>query len=245
MNVTLPTVAASDPPSIPGISTTGGFEFQVEDHGPPAGRDGQHLVRVGAANERPGLTGFAHLFEHMMFAGTRHIPRGWPSGCSRRRRHRLERDHELRSHQLLRHDAGQPLALNLWTHADRMDTCSTRSTRRRSPTSRTSCATSCGKTTITALRRRRSGALSPAVSQGHPYRGAVIGTHADVQSAKLDDLKRFFKLYYAPNNASLVIAGDIDKAAARSWSRVLRFVQAGPVPRVNVVTPPITAEHAP
>jgi zinc protease len=80
---------------------------------------------------------------------------------------------------------------------------------------------------------------------GHPYRGAVIGTHADVQAAKLEDLKRFFKLYYAPNNASLVIAGDIDKPAAKQLvEKYFGSLRRGPdVPRVKVATPAITAER--
>ena len=52
--------------------------------------------------------------------------------------------------------------------------------------------------------------------QNHPYYAIVIGSHADIQAAKLDDVKNFFKLYYAPNNASLAIVGDIDKAATKA-----------------------------
>ena len=50
----------------------------------------------------------------------------------------------------------------------------------------------------------------------HPYYANVIGSHADIQAAKLEDVKNFFKLYYAPNNASLAIVGDIDKAATKA-----------------------------
>ena len=50
---------------------------------------------------------------------------------------------------------------------------------------------------------------------GHPYHGDVIGSHADIQAAKLEDVREFFRQYYAPNNASIAIAGDIDKAATK------------------------------
>src|SRR5258706_14011229 len=50
----------------------------------------------------------------------------------------------------------------------------------------------------------------------HPYYADVIGSHADIQAAKLEDVKNFFKTYYAPNNASLAIVGDIDKAATKA-----------------------------
>ena len=52
--------------------------------------------------------------------------------------------------------------------------------------------------------------------KGHPYYGYVIGSHEDIQAAKLDDVKQFFKRYYAPNNASLAIVGDFDPATARA-----------------------------
>ena len=52
--------------------------------------------------------------------------------------------------------------------------------------------------------------------KGHPYYGSVIGSHEDIQAAKLEDVKEFFKRYYAPNNASLAIVGDFDPAVARS-----------------------------
>jgi zinc protease len=79
----------------------------------------------------------------------------------------------------------------------------------------------------------------------HPYYASVIGSHADIQAAKLDDVKNFFKLYYAPNNASIAIVGDIDKAETRKlvekYFGTLR--QGSPVPKPSVQTPPITAER--
>ena len=62
----------------------------------------------------------------------------------------------------------------------------------------------------------------------HPYYASVIGSHADIQAAKLDDVKNFFKLYYAPNNASLAIVGDIDKAATKALvEKYFGTLQAG------------------
>jgi zinc protease len=73
----------------------------------------------------------------------------------------------------------------------------------------------------------------------------VIGSHADIQAAKLADVKTFFKQYYAPNNASLAIAGDFD--VARTKALVEKYfgpLRRGPaVPKVVVETPPITAER--
>jgi zinc protease len=79
----------------------------------------------------------------------------------------------------------------------------------------------------------------------HPYYADVIGTHADIQAAKLDDVKNFFKTYYAPNNASLAIVGDIDKAATKAMVEKYfgAFKKGNPVPKPAVETPKITAER--
>jgi zinc protease len=79
----------------------------------------------------------------------------------------------------------------------------------------------------------------------HPYYASVIGSHADIQAAKLEDVKNFFKLYYAPNNASLVIVGDIDKAATRPLvEKYFSSLKRGKaVPKSSVQTPPITSER--
>ena len=85
-----------------------------------------------------------------------------------------------------------------------------------------------------SVENRPYGLADEAVTQlllppGHPYYADVIGSHADIQAAKLDDVKKFFKQYYAPNNASLAIVGDIDKAQAKALvDQVLRHAEARP-----------------
>ncbi len=85
-------------------------------------------------------------------------------------------------------------------------------------------------------------ALYPA---GHPYHGVVIGSHADIQAARLEDVRQFFRQYYAPNNATLAIAGDIDKPTTKKLiEKYFGSLRRGPaVPPVNVKTPPITSER--
>ena len=80
---------------------------------------------------------------------------------------------------------------------------------------------------------------------GHPYYANVIGSHADIQAAKLDDVKRFFKQYYAPNNASLAIVGDFDKAQTKALvTKYFGSLKRGPqVPAITATTPPITQER--
>jgi zinc protease len=81
--------------------------------------------------------------------------------------------------------------------------------------------------------------------QDHPYYADVIGSHADVQSAKLEDVRGFFKSYYAPNNATLALIGDIDEAKTKALvEKYFGTIAKGPdVPAVSVTTPPITTER--
>ena len=117
------------------------------------------------------------------------------------------------------------------------DTCSRRWTRRSCRTSRTSSGTSgvrATRTGRTASSKRRCSRR--CFRKGHPYHGNVIGSHADIQAAKLDDVREFFRQYYAPNNATIAIAGDIDKAATKKLiEKYFGSLKRGPaVPPVNV-----------
>src|SRR5688572_6212211 len=80
--------------------------------------------------------------------------------------------------------------------------------------------------------------------EGHPYHGNVIGSHKDIQAARLEDVRNFFKQYYTPNNASIAIVGDFDKAKTlKLVEKYFGTLKRGPdAPPVRVVTPPITAE---
>jgi zinc protease len=79
----------------------------------------------------------------------------------------------------------------------------------------------------------------------HPYYGEIIGSHADIQAAKLEDVRNFFKLYYAPNNASLAIVGDFDPDRARELvEKYFGPLKRGEdVPKIKAKTPPITSER--
>ena len=81
--------------------------------------------------------------------------------------------------------------------------------------------------------------------KGHPYYADAMGSHADIQAAKLEDVRNFFKLYYAPNNASLAIVGDFDPAQVKQLvDKYFGLLKRGaPVPKITAVTPPITAER--
>ncbi|QOY94097.1 insulinase family protein [Massilia sp. UMI-21] len=202
---------------------------------------------VGPANEAPGLTGFAHLFEHMMFAATRHIPRGMADRL-------LEGAGATDSNGGTGYDQtsyydtvpANQLELALWVHADRMgyllDVLDQKALTNQQDVVRNERRQTVEDEPYGLVEEALAHALFP---KGHPYHASIIGSHADIQNAKLEDVRRFFARYYGPNNASIVIAGDIDKA--KTLALVERyfgsFKRSAPVARPSVATPPITSER--
>lgn len=202
---------------------------------------------VGPANEAPGLTGFAHLFEHMMFAQTRHIPRGMADRL-------LEGAGATDSNGGTGYDQtsyydtvpSNQLELALWVHADRMgyllDVLDQKALTNQQDVVRNERRETVEDEPYGLVQEALAHALFP---KGHPYYASIIGSHADIQNAKLDDVRQFFQRYYGPNNASIVIAGDIDKAKTRALVERYfgSFKRSPPVARPRVTTPPITSER--
>jgi len=218
----------------------------VEDHRLP--RVAVNVwYHVGPVNEEPGRTGFAHLFEHMMFQQSKHVPQDQlfkmleEAGASDM--------NGTTSFDRTNYFATVPsneLELALWLESDRMGYL----------LDKVDVAALENQQDVVRNERRQSventpfGIVEEAVYQnlypkGHPYYGYVIGSHADIQAAKLDDVRRFFKQYYSPNNASLAIVGDIDKAATlKLVEKYFATLKKGPdVPPVQVTTPAITSER--
>jgi zinc protease len=240
----------ADPlPSIPFEKTVlpNGLELiLVEDHRLPVVAV-NIWYHVGPANEKPGLTGFAHLFEHMMFAGSRHLPRGAADTL-------LEGAGATDSNGSTDYDRtnyydtvpANQLELALWVHADRMgyllDVLDQKALSNQQDVVRNERRESVENRPYGIVLEALNHQLFP---KNHPYYASVIGSHADIQGAKLADVREFFTRYYGPGNASLVIAGDIDKEQTRAL--VARyfgtFKAVAPVPKPAVPTPPITAER--
>ena len=218
----------------------------VEDHRLPLAAV-NIWYHVGAVNEDPGRTGFAHLFEHLMFAGSKHVPRGMADQL-------IEAAGGTDSNGTTDFDRtnyfdtvpASELELALWIHSDRMGYML-------DVVDQTALANQ--QDVVRNERRQRIenapyGIVEEALfhtlfPKAHPYYASVMGSHADIQSVRLNDVRKFFKSYYLPNNASLVIAGDIDKAKTRRLvERYFGSLKRGPdVPPVNAATPPITAER--
>src|SRR6476661_1202297 len=202
---------------------------------------------VGAANEEPTRTGFAHLFEHMMFTGSKHVPRGLADKL-------LEAAGASDSNASTSFDRtnyydtlpSNQLELALWTHADRMGYLLDALDQK---------ALSNQQDVVRNERRERIenqpyGIVDEALFRslfpvGHPYRPYIMGSHADIQAARLADVRDFFKRYYRPNNATLTIVGDFDPATAkRLVSKYFGSFRRGPdVERPDIVTPPIVGER--
>src|SRR6187455_1805225 len=173
---------------------------------------------VGPANEVRGLTGFAHLFEHMMFQSSKHVPPDThfkfleSAGASD-----INGTTDFDRTNYFETLPSNQLELALWLESDRMGYL----------LDKVDQAALSNQQDVVRNERRQSvenepyGLAEEALTQtlfpaGHPYYGNVIGSHEDIQAARLDDVKKFFRQYYAPNNASLAIVGDFDPALAKS-----------------------------
>ncbi len=166
---------------------------------------------VGSAREKPGRTGFAHLFEHLMFEGSGHVPEGaideWIEEAGGNTNGSTTED---RTNYYV-DAASNALELALYLDADRMATL----------LDAMSPEAVDGQRDVVKNERRQSyenrpyGLAFPILGQylypaGHPYHWPVIGSMADLSAASYEDVTEFFRTYYVPNNASLVVAGDID-----------------------------------
>jgi len=200
---------------------------------------------VGPANEEPGLTGFAHLFEHMMFQGSKHVVANEHFGL-------LERAGATNMNATTDFDRtnyfetlpSNQLDLALWLESDRMGYLLDRLDQ----------ANLSNQQDVVRNERRQTvenrpyGIVEEAMFHqlfpaSHPYYADVIGSHADIQAAKLDDVRKFFRRYYVPNNATLVIVGDIDKAQAKKLvEKYFGSLKRGPeVPKIRAAAPKITS----
>ena len=202
---------------------------------------------VGPANEAAGRTGFAHLFEHMMFQGSKHVP-----GDSHFKLLEAAGGTNLngttdfdRTNYFETLPANQ-LELGLWLESDRMgyllDTLDQTELSNQQDVVRNERRQSIENQPYGIVDEMLFHELFP---KGHPYYADVIGSHADIQAARLEDVRNFFKLYYAPNNASLAIVGDIDKAKTKELvQKYFGTLKRGPdVRKPAVETPPLTAER--
>jgi zinc protease len=184
--------------------------------------------KVGSGDEKAGRTGFAHLFEHVMFMGSQNVPTGMfdkaleAAGADNNGSTTEDRTNYYENLP------SNALALALWLDADRMGFLLPTMDKAKLDLQRE-----------VVKNERREGVdnvpygradetiLAALYPKGHPYSWSVIGSMEDLGAASLDDVTNFFRTYYAPNNATVVIAGDFNPAEAK------RLVQLyfGGIPR--------------
>jgi zinc protease len=189
---------------------------------------------VGSKNERAGRSGFAHLFEHMMFQGSKNASKEYFEYVEAAGANLFEGGvNGTTSQDRTNYFATVPsgnLEQILWLESDRLATLPDALTIEKLNNQRD-----------VVKNERRQGLenqpygrwfkliMENLYPSRHPYANDVIGSHEDLTAASLDDVKEFFKTYYTPNNMSLVIAGDFDPAEAkRLVEKYFGTIPAGP-----------------
>ncbi|MBZ0267060.1 insulinase family protein [bacterium] len=170
---------------------------------------------VGSKDERPGRTGFAHLFEHLMFMGTDRVPDNrydlilegggaWSNAST---------SSDRTNYFCVGPSAMLPTML--WMEADRLDGLAEAMTQEKLDSQRD-----------VVRNERREHENSPygrsellvgevMYPSGHPYHHPIIGSHEDLEAATVEDVREFFRTYYVPSNATVVVAGDFDRKEVR------------------------------
>jgi predicted Zn-dependent peptidase len=174
--------------------------------------------KVGSKDEEPGRTGFAHLFEHLMFQGSQHV--GEDKHFAYLQKAGVSNANGSTSEDRTNYFEVVPanqLELALWLESDRMGFLLDRAGLKE--------AFDGQRDVVKNERRQRvenrpMGLVNKVTIEAlyppdHPYHHEVIGSMEDLSLATLDDARRFFNRWYGPNNATLVLAGDIDPARAR------------------------------
>jgi zinc protease len=201
------------------------------------------FYHVGSKNESPGRTGFAHLFEHMMFQGSGNYVDGWRAvdDLGGSVNGTTDEDRTFYYETV----PSNTLERVLYMEADRMGNLLAAMTQEKLDNQRD---------VVKNERRFRVdnvpyGNMGERIGElmypeGHPYHHSVIGSMSDLSAASLDDVKGFFRQYYVPNNAVLVLSGDFDEAQARTWIDKYfgKITKGSDVTRPNTPEPKLESE---
>ena len=212
-----------------------GLRFIVhEDHSVPIIATNV-WYHVGSGDEKPGRTGFAHLFEHLMFMGSQHAP--YPAFDRLLEAAGANNNGSTTEDRTNYYEWGPSNAAPLmaWLEADRMGYFLPTMDQEKVDLQRD----------VVQNERRQGvdnqpyGKAAETIGRmlypsGHPYSWPVIGSMADLSAATLQDTREFFRTYYAPNNAVIVVAGDVTSAAVGEFVRHY----FGDIPRGPAITRP-------
>jgi zinc protease len=183
---------------------------------------------VGSANEKAGRTGFAHLFEHMLFQGSAHVGSNEHFELIQRAGGTLNGSTWLERTNYFETIPSNELALALWLEADRMGELLPAMTQEKLDTQRDVVKNerrwSVDNQPYGTMLEKMQELVFPA---SHPFQHSLIGSMEDLSAASLDDIAQFFATFYTPDNAVLSITGDFDPTEARK----LVSDYFGPIPR--------------
>jgi len=201
---------------------------------------------VGSKNEKPGKTGFAHLFEHMMFQGSKNSNQGYFKPLQEIGGNLNGSTNTDRTQYWEMVPSGY-LERALWMEADRMGFLLDAMTQERLA----------NQISVVQNERRQNyenrpyGTVREKIAAvlyppNHPYSWLTIGSIADLQAASLDDVKEFFRTYYTPNNAGLCVTGDFDPKQTRQLIEKLfgALPPGPPVSRIERWVPELSGEVA-
>jgi len=202
---------------------------------------------VGSANERAGRTGFAHLFEHMLFQGSAHVGSNEHFELIQRAGGTLNGSTWLERTNYFETVPSNELALALWLEADRMGELLPAMTREKLDTQRDVVKNE----RRWAVDNQPYGTMLEKMQElvfpsSHPFQHSLIGSMDDLSAASLDDVAQFFATYYTPDNAVLSIAGDFDTAETRKlvvdyFGPISRGKGKPPLPPMDL--PPVFGER--
>lgn len=241
----LPRARANAQTAVAGVPDLDVHEFKLknglvvlvlEDHATPV-MSVQVWYRVGSRNELPGKTGLAHLFEHMMFKGSKHVA---PEEHARR-----VQEHGGVLNAYTTHDATTYYEN---VSSDQLDLCLSLEAERMANLNLSKETLASERDVVKEERRMRTdnspqGQMMEEVFalayRAHPYRAPIVGWMEDLDLLTVKDCANFYRSYYAPNDATLVVAGDVKSA------EVLRLAKKyfGPLKKSDV--PPMPAIHEP
>ncbi len=199
--------------------------------------------KVGSANEVKGKTGFAHLFEHMMFQGSENVEKEMHFRYIQEAGGTLNGSTSIDRTNYYETVPSNNLDLALWLESDRMGFMLEGMTQEKLDNQ---------KDVVMNERRQRyenppyglawEKVFSNLFDKSFPYHWPTIGWMEDIRNYNLDDVKNFFKTYYAPNNATLVVAGNYDeKTVLESINKYFESIPAYPnIPQIVANPIPLT-----
>ena len=214
----------------------------LEDHASPT-VSVQVWYGVGGKDDPPGRSGFAHLFEHLMFKSTKHL--------KAEQFDRMTEDVGGVNNASTREDVtnyfevvpSNHLERLLWAEAERMSNLDVNEENFKSE--RGVVQEEYRERVLANPYGRFYEAIAPRSFAAHPYRRGVIGNIDELNAASLDDVRAFHRTFYRPDNAVLIVVGDFDPAQLDAWvDKYFAHIPrpAEPIPRTGVVEPPRTSD---